>query len=108
MSLKNGRYQSEPDEIGQQVAHGRTARPAILAALVQREAILLLQYIQQVLFLLRKGQECPFLLLGVLPHLQMYGSGADKRKVTVSDQSNARRCSEIRCVATGEIHPSDG
>ena len=71
MSLKNGRYQSEPDEIGQQVAHGRTAGPAILAALVQREAILLFQYIQQVLFLLRKGQECPFLLLGVLPHLEM-------------------------------------
>ena len=77
MSLKNGRYQSEPDEIGQQVAHGRTASLAVLAALVQREAILLFQHIQQVLFLLRKGQECPFLLLGMLPYLQMYGSGQD-------------------------------
>ena len=77
MSLKYRHYQVEADEVGQEVAHGYPARLAVLAALVQREHLLVLEGIQEALLLVGEGEQRTALLGGVLPYLEVHGGGED-------------------------------
>jgi hypothetical protein len=56
MSLKYGCYQSETNEVGQQVAGCCPACFALFTTLVECEKFMLLQNGQQVLFLLGEGE----------------------------------------------------